>query len=148
MSQQHIGGGIERTVVSNAGHLAEASGMNYDEAVNVLHLLRKRQDKRADDRTDIIVELDDWATRDKYGPIANGTLLFVGEITDYSMKAYQIRGGFYIDRGKMQNSTADELDDEWITDLLYKVDETDDGAPKEGMKFLPKKVVKNVIAVE
>jgi len=99
----------------------------------ITSLLGERGQNRVDDRVDIVVIFNEWATDSKY-EIVDNRLLLVGKVEDYSEKAYKLRGAFIVDLTELEDYS-------WMTDVVEMVDETDGELQSKGTTFVPKSSV-------
>lgn len=108
----------------------------------VLDAVRRRRETRPHDCDDIIVVLESWAHGDGYD-IADAPILHAAEITDYSQKAYKIRGAVELDFEAIRTQSLSELQDGWLTDVVSTYEQEADGDYERtpGTGFLPKSAV-------
>jgi len=113
------------------------AALSEKDGANIYELIEKRGENRSSGRRDVLVVLGAWALDSQYGPISESKYLFVNTVEDYSEKAYVTTKAFYVDKMALRN-------DESMNAVLTKIDERDDGAPKKGVKFLPKSAVEAI----
>lgn len=118
--------------VETAGEMDEL--IQSADGNDVVALLEDRAANRHEPRLDAVIEVEDWATRDKYD-IAQSKLIVAGEVTNYSDDAVHARGTFYVD-----TDTVGTYD--YLHNVLaeHENDEYDNGSA-----FFPKSAIKMIV---
>jgi hypothetical protein len=132
------------TVVTDADDL----GLEDDAAV-VLDVLRRRMGTMGMDRG-LAVALEDWAHEDWSDyDIADGPIVSVKEIEDYSADAYKVGGAANIEWDAIGGRPVEEVSDGYLNEQIGRVDEThEDFIEDTGEMFLPKSAVSEIFVVE
>lgn len=138
------------TLVSGASGLSAQTDMSEQTAENVLYLVETRAENRSSDRLDLIVVFEEWAWAEWSDTnVVESEVSLVGRIEDYSEKAYLVRGAFEVDMSLVEDRPLEEVEGEYITDLVGQIDETEkDFIDSKGTTYFPKSAVSAIIAVE
>ena len=139
------------TEIGEASDLADETDLSEQSAENVLYLVETRMKNRADERSDIIVVFEEWAHADwsDAGGIADSPVILAGRVEDHSEKAWYARGAFFLQWDKVEDRPLDELEDEYVTDLIGQVDETDEEfIDRIAATYWPKKAVQGFYVIE
>lgn len=136
------------TEIEESEHLALETDLSHAEAQAVIDVARRRYENRGEERWDVIVVFEDWARAPDYEIVTNQVVL-AGSVDNHSEKAYSFRGGFEL-ADEIFDMTADELADEYITDIVYQIDQTgDDGyADRLAAGYWPKSAVAGIFVYE
>jgi hypothetical protein len=116
--------------------------MSMRDAETVLDIVETRAANREFGRKDVIVVLQGWALDDQYGPIADERYLLVTTIEEYSKDSYKVEGAYYLNEPEFRDPEKP------IHERVERVDEQDDGAPDDGIKWVPKSAIDAVFEVQ
>lgn len=134
--------------ITEAADLADAAEISEQTAENILYVAKVRQENRGDDRLDLVVVFEDWATWDKY-EIADHPIALVGRIEDHSEKAYYARGVYQIVMELVEDRPREDVEDEYITEILEQIDKTDtDFIDQIAASYFPKSAVKQIFTID
>jgi hypothetical protein len=128
--------------------LAESAD-ELGEYTDVPKALMRVLDARAENNggEDIVMVLSEWAYEDWSDyDIADQPFMVVGHVEDYSEDAYKVQSAAEVLMGTLQNRSLEEIRDEYLSNLVKRVDNTDeDFHDDEGEAFLPKSAVEAVV---
>lgn len=124
---------IKTATARTPADIANATHLSHDQAEKVFTWAHRRASNRESGRLDFIVVVEGWAVGyPPDDPIANGRVMLVGRVEDYSEKAFKFRGAFDID-----------MDAEIDTDLLDVLSFVHD----KGVGYVPKSAVQEVFEI-
>jgi len=128
--------------------LAESAD-ELGEYTDVPKALLRVLDARAENNggEDIVVVLSEWAYEDWSDyDIAEHPFMVVGHVEDYSEDAYKVQSAAEVLMGTLENRSLEEIRDEYLSNLVKRVDNTDeDFHEDEGEAFLPKSAVEAIV---
>lgn len=133
--------------INDAEEFVEQSSLSQQVAENVLWLAETRWENRNEERWDVIVVFEDWATTGEYD-IADNQAALVGTVDDHSEKAFRFRGGFEVD-DDLVTAPREDLEDHYITEVIDQIDQTDkDFVDRKASGYWPKSAVEAVYVYE
>jgi hypothetical protein len=132
---------------ATAMDLAERSEIDGDCADKIAHILDVR-DGNGDD--DVLVEVAEWAYEDWSDyDISGSPFMVCGHVEDYSEKAFKVQSAHEVVMDALEGRSYDEVTDDYITNLVEQVDETqEDFHDERGERFLPKTAVEAIYVVD
>lgn len=136
-----VGGPIIR--VDTPADLANATHLSHDEAEKIETIVLGQAAGRESGRCDVIIVIEPWALTypSRSDPIAETAVILVGEIEDYSEKAYKCIGARYLQMDMLEDMSVRDVGDVIVADVIRYPNEYD---TNPGLKFLPKSAVEAI----
>lgn len=137
------------TVVKNAADIEAATSLDKETAEKVLDISEMRTKSKTDSEYDAIVVLEDWAHEDwSDHDVADEKVMLAKYADDYSDKAVLVEGAVEVQMGEIEDRPREEVKDDYLTNLVSSVDETDEDFHDEtGESYLPKSGIEAVLVV-
>lgn len=126
--------------------LANATHLSHDDAEKIETLAFRAAAKRESGRFDVIVVVEPWAKTypSRSDPIAQTSVLLVGEIEDYSEKAYMCSGARWVLMDILEDMSIRDVEDVITADVIDFPEEYDSNP---GLKYLPKSAVEAIAVI-
>lgn len=126
--------------------LANATHLSHDTAEKLETLVFRFAARRDSGRFDVIIVIEPWALTypSRSDPIARTAVLFVGEVEDYSEKAYKCVGARWMDMDAIEDMSLTDAEEVVTADIVSFPDEYDSDP---ALKFLPKSAVEAIAVI-